>query len=143
VNSNVPFAIRPLPSELWGPDGIDRIHAEAAGWPHLVQLIAQIVVDLLNDEGRRRVDPGLLETALDESIVRGHNVFYELMHRESSLTGEWEYLYAFRKHEAQPHPEDEAIASSLKRRLLVTVDDEVGQWRLRVPLMRRWLLKRG
>jgi hypothetical protein len=132
-----------FPAEFWGPAGIERVHAEAGGWPHLVQLIAQILVDLLNDEGRRHVDNGLFERALDESIVRGHNVLYELMRRESSLPGEWEYLSAFRKREAQPPPEDEAIARSLRRRLLVVDEDAGGPWRLRVPLMRRWLLKRG
>ena len=100
-------------------------------------------MDLLNDQGSREVDPALFERALDEAIVRGHNVLYELMRRESFLPGEWEYLSAFRKQEAQPPPEDEAMASSLRRRMLVTMDDEVGQWRLRVPLMRRWLLKRA
>ena len=132
-----------FPAEFWGPDGIERIHAEAAGWPHLVQLIAETVVDLLNDQGSREVDPALFERALEEAIIRGHNVLYELMSRESGLPGEWEYLSAFRKQEAQPPPKDEAIASSLRRRMLVTVNDEVGQWRLRVPLMRRWLQNRA
>ena len=49
-----------FPAEFWGPDGIERIHAEAGGWPHLVQLIAETVVDLLNDEGSRQVDPATL-----------------------------------------------------------------------------------
>ena len=74
-----------FPAEFWGPDGIERIHAEAAGWPHLVQLIAETVVDLLNDQGSREVDPALFERALEEAIVRGHNVLYELMHRREFL----------------------------------------------------------
>ena len=65
------------------------------------------------------------------------------MHRESVLPGEWEYLSAFRKQETQPPPEDDAITRSLRRRLLVSEEGEGGLWRLRVPLMRRWLLKRG
>ena len=130
---------RPRPSfsaEFWGPGGIERIHAEAAGWPHLVQLVAETIVDLLNDEGRREVNPKLFERLLDEAIIRGHNVLYELMHRESFLPGEWEYLSAFRKQEAQPLPEDEAIARSLRRRLLVVEEGADGPWCLRVPLMR-------
>ena len=51
-----------FPADFWGPGGIERIHAEAAGWPHLVQLIAETVVDLINDEGGRQVDPELFET---------------------------------------------------------------------------------
>jgi hypothetical protein len=132
-----------FPAEFWGPGGIERIHAEAAGWPHLVQLIAETIVDLLNDEGHRQVDGGLFERALDEAIIRGHNVLYELMHRESFLPGEWEYLSAFREQAAQAAPEDDAINRSLRRRMLVVEETTGGPLRLRVPLMRRWLVKRG
>ncbi|MCZ6679398.1 MAG: ATP-binding protein, partial [Candidatus Poribacteria bacterium] len=130
-----------FPPEFWGDGGIERIHEETSGWPHLVQLIAETVVDLLNDEDVRQVNAELLEHALERSIVRGHNVFYELTHRESTLPGEWEYLSAFRRHATQPPPEDEAMYTSLRRRLLV--EEENGEWRLRVPLMARWLRERG
>ena len=135
---------RPRPhfeSGFWGEGGIERIHAEAGGWPHLVQLIAETIVDLLNKEGGRQVTSPLLEHALDRAIVSGHNVLYELLHGESSLPGEWEYLSKFRGRETHPPPDDEAIAQSLRRRLLV--EEESGQLRLRVPLMSRWLRKRG
>jgi hypothetical protein len=135
---------RPRPrieSSFWGEGGIERVHTEAGGWPHLVQLIAETVVDLFNDEAGRQVTSPLMERALDQVIVSGHNVLHELLHRESSLPGEWEYLSKFRVREAQPPPDDEAIAQSLRRRLLVK--EEFGQWRLRVPLMARWLRKRG
>jgi hypothetical protein len=98
-------------------------------------------VDLLNDEAEKQVTSLLLERALDRAIVSGHNVLYELLRRESGLLGEWEYLFKFRVCETQPPPDDEAIARSLRRRLLV--EEESGQWRLRVPLMSRWLRKRG
>ena len=65
------------------------------------------------------------------------------MRRESRLPGEWEYLSAFRKQETQPPPQDEAMARSLRRRLLVAEEGDAGPWRLRVPLMLRWLIKRG
>jgi len=57
------------------------------------------------------------------------------------LPGGWEYLSAFRQRELQPPPEDEKIYTSLRRRLLVA--EEAGEWRLRVPLMARWLKERG
>jgi AAA domain len=128
-------------SGFWGEGGIERIHAEAGGWPHLVQLIAETIVNLLNSEGGRRVSSPLMERALDRAIVSGHNVLYELLRRESRLPGEWEYISKFRIRETQPPPDDEAMAQSLRRRLLV--EEESGQWRLRVPLMSRWLRKRG
>jgi AAA domain len=133
---------RPRPrfeSSFWGEDGIERIHAEAGGWPHLVQLIAETIVDLLNGESEQQVTSPLMERALDRAMVSGHNVLYELLRRESSVPGEWEYLSTFLGRESQPPPDDKAIAQSLHRRLLV--EEEAGQWRLRVPLMARWLRK--
>ena len=128
-------------ASFWGENGIERIQAEAGGWPHLVQLIAETIVDLVNLEEVSQVTPELFERALDKSIVRGQNVLYELMHRESTLPGEWEYLLAFKKTETQPPPQDEKIAASLRRRLLV--EESNSEWRLRVPLMARWLKVRG
>ena len=126
---------------LWGDNGIERIHAEAAGWPHLVQLIAETTVDLLNDTDQRRVDPLLLEQALEQAIDRGHNVLSLLMKGECSLPNEWDYLRGFHTHNEQPPPDDEDVCHSLHRRLLVV--DEGGLFRLRVPLMQRWLRQRG
>jgi hypothetical protein len=125
---------------FWGEGGIERIHAEAGGWPHLVQLVAETMVDLVNDSGGASVDDALLERALDRAVVRGNNVLLELMERESRLPGEWDYLRAFRSREEQPVPSDEALDRSLRRRRLVT--EEAGLYRLRVPLMGRWLRQR-
>lgn len=126
---------------FWGERGIERIQREAGGWPHLVQLIAETIVDLMNDEDTRQVNAELMERALDKAIVSGHNVLYELLYRECALPGEKDYLSAFRQNDLQPPPTDDAIRRSLRRRLLI--EEEGGQWRLRVPLMQRWLRKRG
>lgn len=125
---------------FWGEDGIERIHREAGGWPHLVQLVAETVVDLVNDSGGASVDDALLERALSKAVVRGNNVFLELLERQSRLPGEWDYLRAFRSTEEQPVPIDEALDRSLRRRRLVV--EEGGRFRLRVPLMARWLRER-
>jgi len=107
---------------FWGEGGIGRIQHETDGWPHLVQLIAETCVDLVNEADARVVTPKLLEKALDEAIVRGHTVMYELMHRESELPGEWQYLNGFRERETQTAPEDVAVRRSLLRRE-VALDD--------------------
>jgi len=125
---------------FWGPGGIERIHAEADGWPRLVQLIAETAVDLVNDSALAGVDGALMDRALDRAVVRGDNVLRLLVQSESTLRGEWEYLVGFRRSETQAPPIEEALCTSLCRRLLVA--DEGGQWRLRVPLMQRWLRKR-
>jgi hypothetical protein len=126
---------------FWGEGGIDRIQTETGGWPHLVQLLAETVVDLVNETGRQRADGELLDRALDRAVVRGDVVLRQLMEGESTLPGEWAFLSAFRRSEEQPPPEDEAVARSLRRRLLVV--EEGGLWHLRVPLMTRWLRQRG
>jgi hypothetical protein len=126
---------------FWGENGIERIQREAGGWPHLVQLIAETIVDVINDADQRQVDDALFEAALNKAIVSGHNVLYQLLRGESTLPGEWEYLSAFRTSETQPFPGEEAIYVSLRRRLLM--EEESGEWRLRVPLMARWLKQRG
>jgi len=127
--------------EFWGEGGIERIQHESGGWPHLVQLIAETIIDLINDEAKRQVYDELFERALNKAIVRGHIVLHQLMRGESTLPGEWEYLSAFRSKETQPPPNEEAVFQSLRRRLLVI--EENGEWRLRVPLMARWLRQRG
>lgn len=126
---------------FWGEGGLDRIHQETGGWPHLVQLVAETCVDLVNDESAQNVTPALLEKAFNKAIVRGEAVFHELLRRESIHPGEWEYLEAFRRHKAQPEPADPTIARSLRRRELI--DIEGATWKLRVPLMRRWLIERS
>ena len=128
-------------ADFWGAGGIACIHDEAGGWPHLVQLLAETAIDLVNENERRAVDASLLERAFEKAIVRGTNVLYELTRRECRLPGEWEYLRAFAQCESQPPPADSRVYASLRRRLLLV--EERGQCRLRVPLMRRWLIERG
>lgn len=123
---------------FWGENGIVRIQTETGGWPHLVQLVAETAVDFANDRGARHLTGALLEETFDRVIERGDTVFYELLVRENRFPGEWEYLLKFRQQETQLLPEDDTVRRSLRRRLLVVEHD--GAWRLRVPLMRRWLI---
>jgi hypothetical protein len=124
-----------------GQHGIEWIHQETGGWPHLVQLVAGTAVDLVNDANVQSLDRDMLERAADRSIVDGDTVLRMLMRGESALPGEWDYLTGFRSKEEQPPPQDEAIFQSLRHRQLVT--EEGGMWRLRVPLMHHWLRERG
>ena len=126
---------------FWGEGGMERIQHEAGGWPHLVQLLAESIVDLCNSQGRRSVDADLMQQALDKAIVRGDTVLRQLLERESG-EAEWAYLSGFRRVDTQPIPEDEAVYRGLRRRLLVE-EAVPGTWRLRVPLMLRWLRARG
>ena len=126
---------------FWGEGGIERIHHETAGWPHLVQLLAERAVYLVNLRGLRACTFEVLDEAIAAAIASGDAVLRQLVYSESRLAGEWEYLKGFRTHDLQEPPADEAVYQSLRRRLMVTEED--GRWRMRVPLMQRWLRERG
>ncbi len=126
---------------FWGENGIERIQAEAAGWPHLVQLLAEGVVELVNLRGLEEASPELVEEAIGKAVVRGDAVLRQLVSNESRLPGEWDYLAGFRTRDEQPLPTDEAVFQSLRRRLMIVVDGD--RCRMRVPLMQRWLRERG
>jgi hypothetical protein len=129
-------------ARFWGEGGIERIHEEAGGWPHLVQLVALTAVDLCNREGRKRADAALLEEALCRAVVSGDSVLAELMlYRSDEYPDAWAYLSGFRDSARQPAPENDAVRLVLKRHLLVKETDD-GRWELRVPLMARWLKER-
>lgn len=126
--------------EFWGDHGIERLHTEAGGWPHLVQLLAETAVNLVNDTDARGLNPVLFERTLNKATESGDIVLRQLLERECVLDGEWHYLSGFRASETQPPPEDPAVSRALRRRLMVVEDGD--RWRLRVPLMRRWLCQR-
>ena len=109
---------------FWGEGGIERIQAEAAGWPHLVQLLAEGVVELVNLRGQKAATTELLDEAISKAVVRGDAVLRQLVRNECRLDGEWEYLKGFRSRELQPPPADEAVFQSLRRRLMVA--EEAG-----------------
>ena len=127
---------------FWGEGGMERIHAEAGGWPHLVQLVASTVVDLCNQRSMARADAALLEEACAKAVVSGDSVLAELMlYRSADYPAAWDWLEGFRARDRQPPPDDDALRILLKRHRLVREADG-GQWALRVPLMGRWLRER-
>ena len=127
--------------DFWGEQGIERIHADAGGWPHLVQLIAETAINCVNDSNARGLDPDLYERTLEKAVESGDIVLRQLLERECRLEGEWPYLQGFATADRLPPPTDAAVRASLRRRLLVVEED--GLWRLRVPLMGRWLRRQG
>jgi hypothetical protein len=125
--------------DFWGNGGIERIHTEAGGWPHLVQLLAETAVELANNRQLAALDAGVLEEAIDDAVERGTVVLSELIEGECRTPAERQYLLGFRMADIQPPPPDEQVRRSLNRRLLIIQESE--RWRLRVPMMRRWLIK--
>jgi len=126
---------------FWGEGGIEWIQDQTAGWPHLVQLLASTAVDLTNESVADCLDESMLEEAAERSIVSGDVVLRQLVHGETKSEPEASYIARFRRERIQALPEDEAILQSLRHRQIIA--DEDGGWRLKVPLMQRWLETRG
>ncbi len=104
-------------------------------------MIAERAVYLVNRQGQRTCTPTILEEAIATAVVSGDAVLEQLVPDDCRLDGEWDYLKAFRPRDTQTPPEDEGIYQSLRRRLMVI--DDSGLWRMRVPLMQRWLRERS
>ncbi len=125
---------------FWGDHGVDIICRQTAGWPNFVQLLAQEAVYLANERNITQVDDALLQAAADAAVDSGESAFFRILKTENRFPGEWDYLLGFRANEVQSEPGDDRLRRSLRRRLLVV--EENGMWRMRVPLMRHWLIKR-
>ncbi len=130
-----------FPPEFWGTDGLRRLHEAANGWPHLVVLLAETCVHVVNLQNAASVTDELFSVVRQKAIVSGDNVMIQLLKNESEIPGEWDFLLGFRNHDVLPAPENIAIGKSLLRRSLVTLED--NQVRLRVPLMHQWIRERS
>jgi hypothetical protein len=128
-------------SSFWGEGGIEWIHAQTAGWPHLVQLLASVAVDFANESETARLDGRALEEVARRAVVSGDLVLRQLVHGESQSDTERAYIAGFRTRHSQPPPDDEATFQSLRNREIIAEDG--GVWRLKVPLMQQWLRTRG
>ena len=128
---------RPKPgTAFWGEAGPQRVHAEAGGWPHLVQLIAETAVDLANERGWQTLPSEAWEEVLDRAVVAGNNVLLHLVEKESRTEGERICLDGFAAHDIQEEQDRDTLRRLIRRLLVVPCQ---GGWRLRVPLMGRWL----
>ena len=128
-------------SNFWGEGGIAWIHAQTAGWPHLVQLLASGAVDFANELETTCLNRQALEEVARRAIVSGDMVFHQLVHGESQSEAERAYIAGFRTRDRQSPPEDDATLRSLRLREIIAEDGSV--WRLKVPLMQQWLRTRG
>ena len=128
-------------SSFWGEGGIAWIHAQTAGWPHLVQLLASGAVDFANESETARLNGRALEEVARRAIVSGDMVLHQLVHAESQSEAERAYIAGFRTKDSQSPPEDEPTLRSLRHREIIA--EEGGVWRLKVPLMQQWLRTRG
>lgn len=96
---------------MWGEGGIERIQLESGGWPHLVQLIAETLVDLLNSQAAAQVTEGRLWIA---RYPTGRTCCRSCLEKECTLPGEWEYLRRFGEVDTQPPPVDDAVRREIE-----------------------------
>lgn len=129
-----------IAESFWGDGGVAWIQAMAGGWPYMVQLLTETAMDEVNDRSAAAFDSAWRDELLDRAVGRGELALRQLLLGESRLPGETAYLLGFATTEDQAPPTDPAVARSLHRRALVTVDDG-DRWRLRAPLMRHWLVR--
>lgn len=76
---------------FWGEGGVEFVHGQAGGWPHLVQLLAETAVDLANERLLVRVNEGMLTEVCDRAIVSGDAVLRQLLERECDGPAEWNF----------------------------------------------------
>jgi hypothetical protein len=131
--------------EFWGVDaagvgGVEWIQREAGGWPHLVQLLAERAVEEVNRRTASAFNPDWRGAVLKRAVAEGAPVLRELLlgTQENRTEAERDYVAAFAHVEAQAAPADRAVRAHLLRREIISRGDD-GLWRLRVPLMRRWM----
>lgn len=129
-----------LGEEFWGADGIDWVYAESGGWPVLVQALAALAVTAANRRESRVFPLDAREQVIASVLRESRPVLSELLlgKQENRFDGEREYVAAFAHTDAQPPPDDPDVRRHLLRREIIARGED-EQWRLRVPLMRRWL----
>ncbi|MEN8906141.1 MAG: hypothetical protein ABF289_09325, partial [Clostridiales bacterium] len=124
--------------EIWNDELIDIIYKETAGWPFFVQEVANKAIVFLNENNNGEVlNKDLLEMALEKVTESVYNNFNQLLNEESKIEGEWDYILNFSENKFQNKPSNYKIRESLKRRYIV--DEVNGKYKLKVPLMERWL----
>ena len=125
---------------VWGTHGIERIQNDCAGWPHLVQLMAETIINYLREQGRDRLGEGEYAHCLDLAARAGHNLFHELIIKECAYPEEHTWLEGFTAKVHQKAPDHDPSLANLKRRALIRETDE--GWTMIAPLMRHWLMHR-
>ena len=143
--------------DFWHEGAVERIHHESQGWPALAQGIAREVVRLCQAAQALRSTPEILDQALHAVLETMHGTLMELLLQgvpapapgepepEARATeraaGAW-LLASLRSADAAPAPADDRLRRLLTRHELIA-DPAAPHWRLRVPLMQRWLRERG
>jgi len=125
---------------FWGENGIEWIYTQTAGWPHLVQLLTNIAVDL--------TDEPWADTLIKKHWGwRGADLSYwatpvlsYLLYGETQSEPETVYIVGFRTKDTQaPNQRSDHSAPSPSS----DHHRKNNDWRLKVSLMLQWLRTKG
>jgi len=140
------FGARPLPEQgffktFWQPGMIEAIHQESQGWPALVQGLAREVCRACNERNVLEPDEAMLEPAFSRACSSLNSTLATLLLEQETKEPARSaalWLKTFRTAQEQTPPMDEAVRDLLRRHELIA-DLSAPRWRLRVPLMQRYL----
>ena len=143
------FGARPLPEQdffrtFWRPGMIEAIHHESQGWPALVQGLAREVCRCCNNAKVLEPDDSMLESAFAQACYSLESTLATLLLEQETReparsAGQW--LQGFHLVGEQDRPRDEEVCRLLERHELIE-DVKASRWKLRVPLMQRYLQRR-
>ena len=144
------FGARPLPEQaffknFWKPGMIEAIHRESQGWPALVQGLAREICRECTTRNVLEPEHAILEPAFQRACSSLDSTLATLLLKQETkepARSASRWLQGFRTTHEQAPPEDEAVRDLLKRHELIA-DLNAPLWRLRVPLMQRYLEMEG
>jgi hypothetical protein len=124
--------------DIYPPGGVERLLAETARHPYLLQLTAYDLTRRLNDAGRLKATDDDLTAALDQALEE-NNLFQNLW--DDLTATEQRLLAALAERGELPEASEELNQArrDLAREQLIQRGGEEERWRVAVPLFARWI----
>jgi hypothetical protein len=133
---------KPVPGfpHIYPPRGVERLLAETACHPYLLQLTAYQLTWRLNNAGRMKATPDDLTAALDQ-VLEENQCFQDLWN--GFTTAEQTFMAALAHGRKLPAGADLLqVRGDLAREQYIR-SEENGRWRVTVPLFARWIREIG
>jgi hypothetical protein len=125
--------------DIYPPGGVERLLAETACHPYLLQLTAYHLTRRLNDAGRLKATEDDLTAALDQALEE-NNLFQYLW--TDLAAPEQRLLAALARGEGLPEAASEGTRDLAREQLIQRSGPGEG-WQVTVPLFARWIREIG
>jgi len=134
--------VRPVDDfpDIYEREAVEDIIRWTSCQPYLVQLLCTEVVERLNRERRQRATADDVEMVIPRAFETGAHYFREFW-ALSATPEERKVLLALARDGEMPEGVPEAVIRALVRREVV--DQADGGYRFQVPLVRRWVRRKG